>query len=120
MITKKLHDHASAQCCVRHYENGDIALRSYKTIVLYYRASTDMLYCTGTYSQTTRKHMSWFLREYFSHISYQTMRDAYLHDEKVLISGCGVCVALSPDELKLMQSAHDGNQLYPSSFKEVA
>ena len=33
-----------------------------------------MLYCSGTYSHTTRRQISWFLREYFPELSYQDMK----------------------------------------------
>lgn len=119
MITKKLRDHASAQCCVRHYENGDLCLQSYRTDVVYYDQSQNVLYCTGIYSQTTRTHISWFLRKYFPSISYQTMRDAYLNDECVCVRGYGPCIALTENDLRLMRAAHNGKQLNPDCFKEV-
>lgn len=33
------------------------------------------LKCTGTYSQTTRKQIGWFLREYFPKIDYFDMKE---------------------------------------------
>lgn len=119
MIIKKLRDHASAQCCVRHYENGDLCLQSYHTDVIYYDQSQNVLYCTGTYSQTTRTHISWFLREYFPSISYNTMREAYLHDYKVSAKYATTHLALSESELHLMEEAHNGRTLSPDCFKEV-
>lgn len=115
MTTKKLRDHASAQCCAILYENGDIALRSYETIVLYYRKDTGFLYCSGTYSQTTRKHMSWFLREYFPNVRYQSMRDCYLHDEKYHV-GINATRKLDQREQNVLYSAYYGAQLYPDNF----
>lgn len=119
MITKKLRNHASAQCCVRHYENGDLCLQSYMTDVIYYDSTRGMLYCTGTYSQTTRKHISWFLREYFPDVFYHTMREAYQSNEKVHPNYRVVHIALSESELRLMEEAHNGRQLNPDCFKEV-
>ena len=69
--TKKLKDHPAAQCYVRLYDNGDICLRSYRTDVVYYRHGSGKVYCTGTYSPTTRKQIGWFLREYIPQMSYQ-------------------------------------------------
>lgn len=30
--------------------------------------------CTGTYSQTTRKQIGWFLKEYMPHLNYFDMK----------------------------------------------
>lgn len=113
--TRKLHDHASAQCCVRLYKNGDICLQSYMTDVVYYDSTRGFLYCTGTYSQTTRKHISWFLREYFPSVSYQSMRDCYQNDEKYHV-GINVTRKLDQREQNVMYSAHHGATLYPDNF----
>lgn len=56
----RLTDHRSANCSVRVYDHGDVCFQSYATDVLYFCHATDMLYCTGTYSQTTRKQIGWF------------------------------------------------------------
>lgn len=119
MITKKLRDHASAQCCVRHYENGDLCLQSYLTDIIYYDHKQQVLYCTGTYSQTTRKHISWFLREYFPSISYQTMRDAYENTCKLSECLRGGAVKLTQKERDTMYSAHYGKSLSPDCFKTI-
>lgn len=119
MITKNLRDHASAQCCVRLYENGDICLQSYRTDIIYYDHAQQVLYCTGTYSQTTRKHISWFLREYFPGISYQTMRDAYLQDYKVPVNTPLCTIKLSAHELRMMEEAQRGYTLSPNNFKST-
>ena len=47
------------------------------------------LKCTGTYSQTTRKQIGWFLREYFPKINYSDMKEIagketfLIYDEEV-------------------------------------
>lgn len=47
------------------------------------------LKCTGTYSQTTRKQISWFLREYFPKIDYYDVKEIagketfLIYDEKI-------------------------------------
>lgn len=51
-----------AQASVIISEKNDIILRSYKTDVVI--ISDGWMSCTGTYSQTTRKHISAFMREY--------------------------------------------------------
>lgn len=51
-----------AQATVIISENNDITLRSYATDVII--ISSGWMTCTGTYSQTTRKHISAFMREF--------------------------------------------------------
>lgn len=51
-----------AQATVIISEKNDITLRSYKTDVVI--ISNGWMSCTGTYSATTRKHISAFMREY--------------------------------------------------------
>ena len=54
-----------AQATVRRYENGDIYMISYRTVVI--RLSADgWLTCTGTYSRTTIRHISAFMKEFVS------------------------------------------------------
>ena len=67
----KLASHQYAKCCVSVYrEDGrvtSVSLVSYSTDVCgIYLDEVDgawHLYCTGTYSQTTRKQIGWFARE---------------------------------------------------------
>lgn len=51
-----------AQATVIISEKNDITLRSYQTDVVI--ISDGWMSCTGTYSATTRKHISAFMREY--------------------------------------------------------
>lgn len=51
-----------AQATVIISEKNDITLRSYETDVVI--ISEGWMTCTGTYSATTRKHISAFMREY--------------------------------------------------------
>mgnify|MGYP006976589304 FL=1 len=51
-----------AQATVITFGNGNITLRSYSTDVII--ISDGWMSCTGTYSQTTRKHISAFMREF--------------------------------------------------------
>ena len=77
---KKLRDHQYAQCRVKLYEDGRITLISYNTEVIRAipyssKLSSYELYCTGTYSRTTIRHISWFMDEYFGIASYYDMKD---------------------------------------------
>ena len=69
-----LNNHKYAQCGVKNYDNK-IVLQSYATDVIYIDLLNRKIMCTGLYSATTRKHISWFLSEYFPTIPYQTIRD---------------------------------------------
>lgn len=111
---RKLTDHASANCRVRVYDNGDLVLQSYATDVIYYQQATGRVFCTGTYSQTTRKHIGWFLREYpvLRNLSYQDMRNSYDSDHSIDVSG-KFTVPLTKIQLATVHGAHNGARLYP-------
>ena len=75
--TRKLTSHKSEQCHVSIEDNGTINFISYTTLVIQsipHECGGYVLYCTGTYSQTTREHIGWFLKEYFGDISYYQMK----------------------------------------------
>lgn len=61
MTKKSLKSMPYAQATVISTKNS-IVLRSYQTDVVI--ISDGWMSCTGTYSQTTRKHISAFMREY--------------------------------------------------------
>lgn len=44
--------------------NNIVFLKSYETLVAFYNASTYQFFIGGLYSMTTRKHITYFLREY--------------------------------------------------------
>lgn len=76
---EKLKDHQYAQCKVKVYDDGRITLISYNTEVIRAiphsrKLSSYELYCTGTYSRTTIRHIGWFMREYFNIASYYDMK----------------------------------------------
>lgn len=76
----KLEGHKYAKANVGIYESGNIELQSYSTIVIIAIKLDDGKYqlrCTGLYSNTTRKHISWFISEYFGNIDYYVIKDAY-------------------------------------------
>ena len=113
MTIKKLTNHPGAQCKVRLNDDGTIDFISYTTLVikatpfnsvtLEDRADLDLLdpagnvtpetldnvyflECTGTYSRTTARQISWFLREYFGDISYASMKEIAGSEDTVVIA----------------------------------
>lgn len=70
---KKLSDHVYSQCHVEIAPNGEISFFSYVTLVCHIDAE-GWLECTGTYSQTTRKQIGWFLKEYAPTMTYQMVK----------------------------------------------
>lgn len=75
MCTKKpIKEHAHANCYVRLYDDGNVVLMSYTTPVIFYDAGLHTLSCSGLYSATTRKHIGWFLKEYFPTVTYQDIK----------------------------------------------
>ena len=75
----KLKNHPYCNCYVLK-DNDIIKLVSYITeVIIAVRNPKNknewFLKCTGTYSQTTRKQISWFLREYFPKIDYFDMKE---------------------------------------------
>ena len=84
----KLKDHPYCNCYVLK-DDDIIKLVSYKTeVIIAVRNPRNknkwILKCTGIYSQTTRKQISWFLREYFPKINYYDMKEI-AGKEKVFI-----------------------------------
>ena len=75
MIKKKLQNMPYAQAYVVIDEHGAKTLVSYTTEVVTIDP-LGWLTCTGTYSQTTRKHISYFMREY-TNLTYYHAKDAY-------------------------------------------
>jgi len=76
IMIKRLTNHKSAQCHVV-VEEKVIEFWSYSTMVI--RATNILggvwsLNCTGTYSQTTRRQIGWFLKEYFGELDYYDMK----------------------------------------------
>lgn len=87
MITRKLKNHPGCNCKVQ-IEKDEIGLCriifiSYITPVIYAEElPRDMeelygfrIYCSGTYSPTTRKQIGYFLKEYFSDLNYYDMKE---------------------------------------------
>ena len=76
-MMRKFKDHPNAQAWIIENEDGYKALQSYQTIV----AEVDTegwLHINGLYSMTTRKHISWFLRELgINYQPYQLAKQLY-------------------------------------------
>src|SRR5574344_1363003 len=112
-----LKKHKSAQCHIDLFDNGDIRFISYTTTVIYYCKHLDRLYCTGTYSQTTRKQIGWFLREYFPCVSYQNMRNCYEYG--LTMSSIGIHGRkLNEHEQSILFETSRGSNLYPIDFED--
>lgn len=82
MIIKKLKNHKSAQAHVMEHEEK-LYLISYTTAVLIIDHATNVMEVTGLYSATTRRHISWFLDEYFYYIDYDMVKNAYEQGKKI-------------------------------------
>lgn len=86
MIVKlKRHESANAKVII-HY-NKDIELISYNTSVIMASKIDNTAYslnCSGLYSATTRRHISWFINEYFNHINYYTIKDSVINGNVTL------------------------------------
>lgn len=82
--TRKIKDHAYAQATIRLYDDGAIECISYETPVLLID-NQGWLRCTGTYSQTTRKQIGWFIKDLQLPMSYQTAKLLYTDSMKMNI-----------------------------------
>lgn len=82
--TTKLQAMPTAQAKIYHYDNGDIVLCSYSTLVCMID-SDGWLSCNGLYSMTTRKHISAFMKEYAAPLDYYTAKRMYETDCQINI-----------------------------------
>lgn len=83
MEKKKLKYCPHGQAYVKVDENGAISLVSYTTTVIVIDPM-GWLTCSGTYTTTTRKHISAFMKEY-TNMNYYTAKDAYLNNYTINI-----------------------------------
>lgn len=76
MRTTHLRNHPSCQCHIRHNEDGSIDFISYATrvITLMVKDGKRMVECTGTYSKTTARQITYFLREYAPDLTLTDMK----------------------------------------------
>ena len=75
----KLKNHPYAQCSVRVLLDGSVVFTSYNTDVIYIDKD-GWLYVSGLYSATTRKQISWFLKEYVPALSYYDIKSLYYNN----------------------------------------
>lgn len=72
--------HKNASCYAL-VNDGVVDLISYTTFVARYDSHTGEIDCTGTYSNTTRKHIGWFAKMlnkmYGTNLSYDVFKSAY-------------------------------------------
>lgn len=68
-----------AQAHIIHLDTGDTVLVSYKTEVA--GIKNGYLYCNGLYSNTTRRHIGAYARQFGS--TYQEFKKAYEHDTMI-------------------------------------
>ena len=95
-ITKKLSRMPYAQARVEIDEYGGISLVSYSTVVIIIDPQ-GWLSCTGTYSQTTRRHISAFMHEYGNGAGYYTAKKCY-EDNAIYNIYTGEIISLADGE----------------------
>ena len=76
-MIKKLAYHPYSQCYVIADPKVGILFYSYRTLVITID-NDGWLTCYGLYSQTTRKQIGWFMREYCSPLTYHQAKRCYL------------------------------------------
>ena len=94
---RKLRNHPYANCKVIEEEFYDCRtgvvnlrhwwLRSYVTDVVLVRETptTWELHCFGTYSQTTRRQIGWFLRDICSPFSYHDAKKSFIEGRDIIV-----------------------------------
>lgn len=67
-------------------ENNNIILVSYSTAILWYDTMENTVYCSGLYSMTTRKHIGWFMNQFFNNkYNYHDIKYIYNNNLSLLI-----------------------------------
>lgn len=78
MKTVKLRNHGSCQCKINLHQNDEnrIDFISYVTrvITIVVRGGKRLVECTGTYSPTTARQITYFLREYAPDLTLADMK----------------------------------------------
>ena len=82
--SKKLKFMPYASAKVKIYD-GQIILQSYATDVIIIDENGFMR-CTGTYSQTTRKHIGAFIKEFAPQFNYYTAKMCYLSNQAINVN----------------------------------
>lgn len=83
-MIKKLNSHPYSHCHVEIDGMGGIHFISYKSEVITI-SPAGWLYCHGLYSETIRKQIGWFMREYCSPLTYYDVKHCYYHDMQLNI-----------------------------------
>ena len=83
-MIKKLTYHAYSQCHVEIDDMGGIHFISYNTEVITI-SPAGWLTCYGLYSATTRRQISWFMREYCSPLTFYDAKCCYCYKMKINI-----------------------------------
>ena len=79
----KGHEHAQAHI-IR--SNNKIELWSYRTMILEYNTIEKTIHCTGLYSSTTRRHIGWFMDQFFNNkYNYYDIKYIYNNNLSLLI-----------------------------------
>ena len=81
MKTTNLQFMPYAQAIVITNENTKI-LRSYETNVIIIDTASGWVQCSGTYSNTTRRHIGAFCKEVGCGLTYQLMKRIFTNKEK--------------------------------------
>ena len=77
-IEHKLDNMPYAQAIVHKYYNEEgyltlAILQSYSTLVCAIDFNNNIIYCNGTYSQTTRKHIGSFAKQFSGHTGFNSL-----------------------------------------------
>ena len=74
---KPLKKHRFCQCGVVHSGVDDYSLISYDSVVI--EVHNGIMHINGLYTQTTKKHISYFLEEYYPNVKFKYVKYAYEH-----------------------------------------
>ena len=96
------------------YKDGEVQLISYDTLVCY--TDHGYLYCTGTYSNSTRKHIGAWLKEHFPMLSYYDMKYCYLYDCCVKFDGTEI---VSNETGEVFDNWKDAERDYKARQREM-
>lgn len=77
---ERLKGHEQAQAHIIR-EGCNIELWSYSTKVLIYNTLNKTIECTGLYSDTTKRHISWFMNQFIAGFDYYDIKKSYLENK---------------------------------------
>lgn len=79
---ERLKGHEQAQAHIIR-DHNKIELWSYSTKVLIYDTIDQSIECTGLYSMTTRRHITWFMSQFIGRYDYYDIKKSYLNNDKL-------------------------------------